>query len=269
MEYNYYIPKKLKGISPIIWEQKTDSPKKWIMLPEFNIDLIFNLEKPWTVNSECYKNRAYNPTDNFCFLSGLHTKPLYVEFPRCHMFGIRLNTISANLLFGIHCKDLKNWSIEGDNILSDRINYVEDKVKGLPDFYTKAIWLEEFINSLLLEHSDLGVAMKISSLLDELCDKKSNGQPFRIEEFTGYSRMHSLRIFQKWYGLAPTEALSFRRFEKALLQIHNTSDSLTQIGLNCGFYDQAHFIRVFKNFAEMTPTQYAKQKGESIGQFSL
>ena len=122
MEYKSYIPTKLTGVSPVIWEQKTDSPKKWKMLPEFNIDLIFNLGTPWTVNSEFYKNKSYNPTENFCFLSGLHTKPLYVEFPECHMFGIRLNTLSASLLFGVQCKELKNWSIEGDSVLGDQLN---------------------------------------------------------------------------------------------------------------------------------------------------
>lgn len=142
-------------------------------------------------------------------------------------------------------------------------------MNGLPGFYARAIWLEEFICSLLTHHSDFRMAIIISSLLDEPCTKKSSGRPFRIEDFTGYSRMHTLRIFQKWFGIAPTEAFAFRRFEKALQQIHCTSDSLTQIGLNCGFYDQAHFIRGFKHFAEMTPKQYAKHKGEAIGQFSL
>lgn len=268
MEYNYYIPKKLAGISPLIWEQKTDSPKKWKMLPEFNIDLIFNLEIPWTVHSEFYKNKSFNPTENFCFLSGLHIKPLYVEFPHCHMFGIRLNTIAANLLFGLPCKELKNWSIEGNVIFRKQLHLIQDKVSGLPDFQTRAVWLEEFIYSLLTHNADLVMAMRISSLLDEICNKKSEGKLFRIEDFTGYSRMHTLRIFHNWFGVAPTEALAFRRFEMALREIHYSSDSLTQIGLNCGFYDQAHFIRVFKSFAEMTPKQYAIHKSEVIGQFS-
>lgn len=239
------------------------------MLPEFNIDLIFNLEKPWTVHSEFYRNKSYNPTENFCFLSGLHTKPLYVEFPHCHMFGIRLHTIAANLLFGIHCKELKNWSIEGDVIFRDQLSFIREKVSGISDFKTKAVWLEDFIFSMLSHHSDIGMAMSISSLIDEVCNKKSQGKFCRIEDFTGYSRMHTLRIFQKWFGVSPTEALVFRRFENALNQIHHSSDSLTQIGLSCGFYDQAHFIRVFRQFAEMTPKQYARQKSEAVGQFSF
>ncbi len=71
------------------------------MLPEFNIDLIFNLDNhAWTLHTAAYTGSSHNPTNNYCFLSGLHTKPHYVEFPHCHMFGIRLNTMAATLLFG-------------------------------------------------------------------------------------------------------------------------------------------------------------------------
>lgn len=269
MEFKSYIPKKLKGISPLIWDQKTDSPKKWKMLPEFNIDLIFNLDKPWIVHTECYKNKSYNPTDNFCFLSGLHTMPHFVEFPRCHMFGIRLHTVAANLLFGLPCKELKNWAIDGDIIFSKQFNYIQDSVSSIPDFHSRAVWLEEFICTLLRHQADFGMAMKISSLLDKISIQKSRGKLCRVEDFTGYSRMHNLRIFQKWFGLAPTEVLSFRRFENTLNQIHCSTDNLTQIGLNSGYYDQAHFIRSFKHFAEMTPKQYLKNKTDLLGQLQF
>jgi AraC-like DNA-binding protein len=269
MEYQFYIPKKLKGISPVIWEQKTDSPQKLVMLPEFNIDLVFNLEQPWKIQSEYYKAKFYNPTENFCFLSGIHTKPLHVEIQHSHMFGIRLNTIAASLLFGINCNELRNWSVDGDMILPERIKSIEDTVKRLPDFNTRAIWLEEFIYSLLTHDSDLKTAMKISTLLDGLCSEKSSGKHFRLEDYTGYSRMHTSRIFHKWFGISPAEALAFTRFEKAMNLIHTSTDSLTQIGLECGFYDQSHFIRTFKQYAGMTPKQYLKSKTEMIAQLSF
>lgn len=266
MDYKFYIPNKLKGISPLIWEQKTTRPSKWSFLPEFNIDLIFNLEQPWKIYSDFYKNKSFNPTENFCFLSGVHTKPLLVEFPRCHMFGIRLHTLSASLLFDVDCKELKNWSIAGNLVLGKRISFIEDKLNKLSDFYSRAIWLESFIGSLLKHHSDLGMAMKISTLLDTLGTQSILGNRIQLEDYTGYSRMHTFRIFQKWFGVNPSEAILFKRFEMALKQIHDSKENLTQIGLNCGFYDQSHFTRVFKNFAGMTPKQYAQDKTEMVGQ---
>jgi AraC-like DNA-binding protein len=112
------------------------------------------------------------------------------------------------------------------------------------------------------------MAMKISTLVDEISLNKLQGKFKKVEDYTGYSRMHTLRIFEKWLGTSPSEALAFRRFEHSLQQIHHSSDNLTQIALNCGFYDQSHFIRVFKQFAQMTPRQYLLQKSEMVGQFA-
>jgi len=268
MECYYYIPAKLKGISPVIWEYKVGdgNPQKWKMLPEFNIDLIFNLSKPWAVHNDIYAKRSFNPTANFCFLSGLHTKPLYTEFSHGHMLGIRLNTIAAHLLFGMPCKELKNWSLEGDSILKHKLSYIQDHIGSLPDFQSRALWLEDFVYSLTSHDADFGMVNKITSLLDKICTVKQDDKTIRIEDMTGYSRMHTTRLFHKWFGLAPSEALAYKRYENALNQIHYSSASMTDIGLNNGFYDQPHFIRVFKQFAEMTPRQYLLQKTELIGQ---
>lgn len=268
MDFNFYIPKKLKGIASLIWELRTDIPQNWVFLPEHNIDLAFNLSLPWHIHSDYYKSRSFNPTKEFCFLAGLHTKPLTVAFTHCHVFGIRLNTIAASLLFGLPCKELKNWAVEGNLLFKDKMNYMQDKVCSMPDFNQRAVWLEEFIYSCISYTPDLSLAMKISSVVDDISMNKLEGKFKKVEDYTGYSRMHTLRIFKKWLGTSPSEALAFRRFEHSLQEIHNSSESLTQIGLNCGFYDQAHFIRVFKQFAQMTPSQYLSQKSDMVGQFA-
>jgi len=252
----------------LIWEVKTTTPQKWMFLPEFNIDLAFNLDKPWVIHSEYYKNRTFNPTENFCFLSGLHTKPLVVEYTHCHLFGIRLNTIASNLLFGIHSKDLKYWSVEGNLLFKKSYNFIQDSVRGISDFHARAIWLEECILSSISCVSDLSLAMKLSTLLDDISTNKLQGKFKKIEDYTGYSRMHTIRIFQKWFGTSPSEALALKRFQAVLNQMHHSTDNLTHIGLNCGFYDQAHYIRDFKRFAEMTPKEYLNKKSEMVGQLS-
>lgn len=268
MKYNFYIPKKLSGISNIIWEQKTTQHHKWRFLPEFNIDLIFNLGEPWNVHSDFYKERSFNPTAHFCFLSGLHIRPLYVEFTHCHMFGIQLNTLAASMIFDVPCSELRNWAIEGDVIFQQKLNYIQDHIQALPDFHARAVWLENFVYSLVSPDSDSALVFKISSVLDKLyTGKHDNIKAPRIEDLTGYSRMHTSRLFYKWFGTSPSEAVAFKRFVSALDQIHAAdSSSLSQIALDSGYYDQPHFTRVFKQFAEMTPREYLRQKTDMRGQ---
>ena len=48
------------------------------------------------------------------------------------------------------------------------------------------------------------------------------------------------------------------KVEKALTLIKNTSSDLTEVALTCGFADQSHFIRTFKQVIGFLPRQFQK-----------
>jgi AraC family transcriptional regulator len=48
------------------------------------------------------------------------------------------------------------------------------------------------------------------------------------------------------------------KIDRALTMIKHSKESLTDIGLECGFSDQSHFIRTFKLFTGFLPSQYRK-----------
>ena len=58
-------------------------------------------------------------------------------------------------------------------------------------------------------------------------------------------------------GANPKDYLRIVRFQKALhclqMQPHG---SLAQLAYECGYYDQPHFIKEFKQFSGYTPTEY-------------
>ena len=41
-------------------------------------------------------------------------------------------------------------------------------------------------------------------------------------------------------------------------------ESLTTVGYECDYYDQAHFIREFKDVVKLTPKQYLRSKRMSL-----
>lgn len=234
------------------------------MLPDGHLDLIFRFDdKPWKVFSETYNSKSYNPTENFCFLSGLHTKPINVSFAETHVIGVRLHAIAVQLVFGFPSVDVVDWSVNGEDILSGKLGMVEDRLRTLPDFISRALWLEDFVLSLVCDDQDYKSVLKISTLLDTAT---TNGQPCDIYSYTGYSRMHTHRIFKKWFGLPPAQAIALKRFVHTLDQMHLDNSSLTQLAYTNGYYDQSHFIHVFKEYAGMTPGNYLKNKTDIVGQ---
>jgi AraC family transcriptional regulator len=74
------------------------------------------------------------------------------------------------------------------------------------------------------------------------------------------STFHFARLFKHSLGLSPHQYLLHTRVERAkkLIAIAGKPD-LTAIGLQVGFYDQAHFTKAFKRVVGMPPKGFFKQ----------
>ncbi len=75
---------------------------------------------------------------------------------------------------------------------------------------------------------------------------------------TGYSMSTIERRMKKIVGITPKEFQRIIRFNRALQFINKNSLSLnwSRIALHFGYYDQAHFIKEFKQFYGKTPATF-------------
>ena len=67
------------------------------------------------------------------------------------------------------------------------------------------------------------------------------------------------REFKKHYHTTPGKWLRRRRLEYAATLLGNSDLNVTQISLECGFENPAHFSRVFKEDMNITPSAYRKK----------
>jgi AraC-like DNA-binding protein len=75
----------------------------------------------------------------------------------------------------------------------------------------------------------------------------------------GLSLRHLARKFQEHIGLSPKEYLRVSRFIRSLDHLKRyPAQSLTEIAYESGYYDQAHFIRDYKDYTGYTPGQIIK-----------
>ena len=85
---------------------------------------------------------------------------------------------------------------------------------------------------------------------------RSRGQA-RVSDLAaeiGVSCRHLTRQFQRAVGLSPKEFGRISRFLHALqLLTAGNHRSLTDVALDCGFFDQAHFNHEFRELAGMSP----------------
>ena len=58
--------------------------------------------------------------------------------------------------------------------------------------------------------------------------------------------------------MTPKHYARIVRFDRAVRDIHATRTPVwSQFALRQGYHDQAHFIREFREFAQVTPAEYA------------
>jgi AraC family transcriptional regulator len=72
------------------------------------------------------------------------------------------------------------------------------------------------------------------------------------------SRSHFSRAFKHSLGLPPMAYVAVRRVERAKAMISSTSDRLAEIALACGFADQAHLNRRFRDLIGMSPGRWRR-----------
>ena len=84
----------------------------------------------------------------------------------------------------------------------------------------------------------------------------------RIAETLGISSRYFRTVFAETMGLSPKRFMKIRRFECAMrLMEHGSGNSLTQIGNECGYFDQSHMIEDFHDLIGSAPGEYMKNSG--------
>ena len=87
------------------------------------------------------------------------------------------------------------------------------------------------------------------------------GNAIGVEEMArtvGLSSSHFSRVFKKVVGEPPHQFLMRYRVERAVDMLVDPARPILDIALVCGFSDQPHFTRVFKQHYEQTPKQWRR-----------
>jgi AraC-like DNA-binding protein len=91
-----------------------------------------------------------------------------------------------------------------------------------------------------------------------------------VTEQLGLSQRQFIRRFAEEVGLTPKLFCRVRRFHEVLRVVSHASDvDWAQVALECGYYDQAHFIHDFRAFSGLNPTAYLTQRGEHLNHVPL
>ncbi|MDA8484105.1 AraC family transcriptional regulator [Pseudomonas resinovorans] len=116
-----------------------------------------------------------------------------------------------------------------------------ERSTGYAEARKLARWQEEQALKLILTHLEGSITV---TWLADAC---------------ALSRSDFTRKFKVSTGHSPLEWVRLQRVEKAKRLLTDADRPLAEIGLECGFYDQAHFCRVFNRLTGISPKGWIRQ----------
>ncbi|RYG45071.1 MAG: AraC family transcriptional regulator [Chitinophagaceae bacterium] len=94
----------------------------------------------------------------------------------------------------------------------------------------------------------------------ELLNDKWN-DPVTLNELAAAASVHPVTVskyFTRYFGTSFGEYRRRLKIERAIQLISSGNFPLTEVGYACGFFDQSHFIRAFKDCTTMLPKDFRK-----------
>lgn len=133
---------------------------------------------------------------------------------------------------------------------------IEEKMAELPDNSSRVNLAQNYLlNALTNSKEDL----QITYCLKQIQLSKGLIPVGKLVADTGITQRHLARKFREYIGLSPKEYLRVSRFIFSLAHLKNyPAFSLTEVAYESGYYDQAHFIRDYKDFTGYTPREVVR-----------
>ena len=252
--FQTYVPKSLYGIVDVIVQYQSSTPSSYKVLPNGKIELQFLLEGSDVLDNKFEKSSGNN--SQFAYLFSATSKPHYPAFKKINMVLIIMSPIAAKLLFGLPAYVLKNSCIE-PLILKNCINEIQDQLNSLPTFQDRARFLEMFLFRRMQESPDSFMMGKLLAQIEII-----NGQANSSWHYTrlnldhiNFSKSHFHRLCNDWLGMSYYSHIQLQQFRDAAFSLVE-ANNLTDLALEHNYYDQAHFSRKFRQFADMTPGEF-------------
>jgi transcriptional regulator GlxA family with amidase domain len=121
--------------------------------------------------------------------------------------------------------------------------------------------LEDHLASRFVSHPAVQFAMDAFARADLRLTVRE------IARGTGLSQRRFIQLFAREIGMAPKLFCRVRRFQRALAMVRpSRTPDWSMLAMECEYCDQSHLIRDFRDFADLTPTEYIRQHSERVMQ---
>jgi len=131
---------------------------------------------------------------------------------------------------------------------------VEESLTGLPSWAARFEMLDHIFGAEI--PAQCARPSKLRWVWNEVSQLGGDARVYKLAASLGWSSRHFISKFEEITGLTPKAQARRWRFQKARTYLDQTSLSLAQVAALCGYSDQGHLTREFRELGSCTPAAY-------------
>ncbi len=237
-------------------EWGTPAPVHRQEVPTTRLPLIVNLGSSWNV-ADAADGGGIQTVDSF--FAGLFDRSAFVAATGpASCVQVNLTPLAAHMLLGLPMHELANRTVDLADVLPAGARHLPEEIA------TARSWEDRFalLDALLLRAFAEAPAPGDDVVWAWRALVRTGGRVrvAVLAERLGRSRRHLVARFREQVGLPPKTVARILRFNRAVELLGQREElGLAELAFECGYYDQAHLNRDFREFAGVPPGRFARR----------
>lgn len=217
------------------------------------VPLVISFADPFAIGL----GRDPGDNDRFAsFAAGIYAGPVIIESSGAACcVQVNFTPLGARQFFGLPMSELRDRMVGLDDALGFDGIALRERLGEASDWDTRFDIAEGFIAGRLAEANAL--SLEIAWAYRTVIASGGRTRVSAIAGEIGWSRKHLAAKFSDAIGIGPKTLSRIARFNRALSLSKRQDDDWAGIAADCGYADQAHLVREFRQLAGETPTALA------------
>jgi AraC-like DNA-binding protein len=239
------------------YTQGTDQPMSMLEVPFAGVPLIISFGTSYDIVDSAGASERHQT-----FVAGMQDSWCVVESGR-RSLGMQVNftPIGARMFLGVSMESITNRTVELEDVFGHSVRSVVEQLQSTPNWSSRFDLLDRLIASSRLDAAPETPAPVLWAW-NKLKSSSGNVSISGLAGDAGYSHKHLISRFRDQIGLPPKTVARVLRFDRAVQKMKRGEHIANWLDLadECGYFDQAHMIRDFREFAGMTPADFQARR---------
>jgi len=229
------------------------------LLPDGSVDLLIDLtDSPKKLYHD--EEGRHFTTLKKSWISGMKTDYILIDASVSNMIGVHFKPGGCYPFVDCQMSELNNFTLQLDELWGRSADLLREAVLEEPRIENRFGILEKYL--LEKGKNNLETHPLVEYSVGQLVRSPQMWTIRDLSVKTGVTPKHLITLFRKYVGLTPKMFSRIHKFQMVIQLIGQAQKiDWAALAYECGYFDQAHFIKEFRDFSGLNPVSYLDKRG--------